>query len=90
VLSRLDVAFSRDAAARTYVQHRMLEQAHDLFAWLEEGAHVYVCGDADRMAPDVNEALVGVIEIAGGRSREEAAEYVRSLAAEHRYLRDVY
>jgi sulfite reductase (NADPH) flavoprotein alpha-component len=90
VLSRLDVAFSRDADVKTYVQHRMLERAPDLFAWLEDGAHVYVCGDAIGMAPDVNETLVSVIELAGGRSREEAAEYVHSLAAEHRYQRDVY
>jgi sulfite reductase (NADPH) flavoprotein alpha-component len=90
VLSRLDVAFSRDADVKTYVQHRMLERAPDLFAWLEDGSHVYVCGDANGMAPDVNEALVGVVELAGGRSREEAAEYVHGLAAEHRYQRDVY
>jgi sulfite reductase (NADPH) flavoprotein alpha-component len=90
VLSRLDVAFSRDSDVKTYVQHRMLEQAQDLFAWIEDGAHVYVCGDANMMAPDVNEALVSVIELAGDRSRDEAAEYVHTLAAEHRYQRDVY
>jgi sulfite reductase (NADPH) flavoprotein alpha-component len=90
VLSRLDVAFSRDAVAKTYVQHRMQEQSRDLFAWLEEGAHLYVCGDEKAMARDVHEALIQVVERESGRSREAAEDYVRNLAAEHRYQRDVY
>jgi sulfite reductase (NADPH) flavoprotein alpha-component len=90
ILSRMDVAFSRDAAAKAYVQHRMLERAADLYAWLEEGAHVYVCGDATSMAPDVNEALVSVVAEQGRISREAAEDYVRKLAADHRYQRDVY
>lgn len=90
VLGRLDVAFSRDAGAKTYVQHRMREQSRDLFAWLEEGAHFYVCGDEKAMARDVHEALIGIVEHEGGRSREAAENYVRNLAAEHRYQRDVY
>jgi sulfite reductase (NADPH) flavoprotein alpha-component len=90
VLTRLDVAFSRDTGAKTYVQHRMLEHAQDLYAWLEEGAHVYVCGDAAAMASDVHEALVGVIEKQGALARDAAEDYVRRLAADHRYQRDVY
>ncbi|GAA4757029.1 assimilatory sulfite reductase (NADPH) flavoprotein subunit [Sphingomonas daechungensis] len=90
VLSRLDVAFSRDASSKTYVQHRMREQSRNLFAWLEEGAHFYVCGDGKAMARDVHEALIGIVEHEGGRSREAAEDYIRNLAAEHRYQRDVY
>jgi len=90
VLSRLDIAFSRDAGAKTYVQHRMQEQSRDLFAWLEEGAHFYVCGDEKAMARDVHETLIQIVEGESGRSREAAEDYVRNLAAEHRYQRDVY
>ncbi len=90
VLSRLDVAFSRDASSKTYVQHRMREQSRNLFAWLEEGAHFYVCGDEKAMARDVHEALIGIVEHEGGRSREAAEDYIGNLTAEHRYQRDVY
>ncbi len=90
VLTRLDTAFSRDQAEKIYVQHRMLERADELFAWLEAGAHFYVCGDASRMAKDVDAALREVIERAGGRSKEQAAEYVEKLKAAKRYARDVY
>ena len=90
VLSQLDVAFSRDAGAKTYVQHRMHERSRDLFAWLEEGAHFYVCGDEKAMARDVHEALLQIIEREGGLSRDGAEEYVRVLSSEHRYQRDVY
>ncbi len=90
VLTRLDVAFSRDDAAKVYVQHRMLEQARELYAWLEEGAHFYVCGDEKNMSRDVHEALLQVIEREGGHSREAAEDYVRRLSAEHRYQKDVY
>jgi sulfite reductase (NADPH) flavoprotein alpha-component len=89
-LARLDTAFSRDQAEKIYVQHRMLEHAAELFAWLEAGAHVYVCGDASRMAKDVEAALLRVVELAGGRSREAAADYVAALRAAKRYARDVY
>src|SRR5690606_15500346 len=61
VLSRMDVAFSRDRPGKTYVQHRMREHAAELFAWLEEGAHLYVCGDATNLAPDVHETLVEIV-----------------------------
>jgi sulfite reductase (NADPH) flavoprotein alpha-component len=90
VLSRLDVAFSRDTAEKVYVQHRMLEQSRELYAWLEEGAHFYVCGDEKAMSRDVHEALLQVIQTEGGHSREAAEEYVRRLSTEHRYQKDVY
>jgi sulfite reductase (NADPH) flavoprotein alpha-component len=86
----LDVAFSRDASEKTYVQHRMREQAHDLYAWLEDGAHFYVCGDAKAMASDVHEALIAVIEGQGALGRAAAEDYVARLVAGHRYRRDVY
>lgn len=89
-LSRMDVAFSRDGAGKIYVQHRMKEQARDLFAWLEEGAHVYVCGDAANLAPDVHEALIDIVAGAARTPREAAEDYVRSLQSDRRYQRDVY
>ncbi|MDP8913118.1 MAG: assimilatory sulfite reductase (NADPH) flavoprotein subunit, partial [Pseudomonadota bacterium] len=89
LLTRMDVAFSRDRAAKVYVQHRILEQAAELYAWLEEGAHLYVCGDAANMAPDVHDALVSVIENEGRISREAAQDYVLKLTTDHRYQRDV-
>ncbi len=90
VLDRMEVAFSRDRGPRTYVQHRMLECSADLFAWLEEGAHFYVCGDAARMAPDVNETLTAIVAAEGRLSRDGAEEYVRNLQRSQRYQRDVY
>ena len=91
VLSRLDLAFSRDRSTpRTYVQDRLRAAGKDLYAWLEGGAYVYVCGDAEQMAPDVNAALVDIVAGHGGRSREDAEAYVRALADDRRYLRDVY
>jgi sulfite reductase (NADPH) flavoprotein alpha-component len=89
-LSRLDTAFSRDQAEKIYVQTRMVEHARELWSWLEEGAHLYVCGDAKRMAKDVDAALHQVIEQVGGRSKELAAEYVQKLKSDKRYQRDVY
>jgi sulfite reductase (NADPH) flavoprotein alpha-component len=89
-LTRLSTAFSRDSEHKIYVQHRMLEAADDLFRWLEEGAFFYVCGDANRMAKDVDGALHQVIERAGGLSAERAQEYVASLKNQKRYQRDVY
>lgn len=90
LLTRMDVAFSRDKGAKTYVQHRMAERAADLYAWLEEGAHLYVCGDATAMAPDVHETLITLVAEQGGKSREAAEDYVRALQSDHRYQRDVY
>jgi sulfite reductase (NADPH) flavoprotein alpha-component len=89
-LSRLDLAWSRDQEKKIYVQDRMLEAANDIFAWLEDGAHFYVCGDAKRMAKDVDAALHRIIETVGGKSPEEAAVYVKDLKAHKRYARDVY
>ncbi len=89
-LTRLDLAFSRDQAEKIYVQNRMLEDASELWSWLETGAHFYVCGDASRMAKDVDAALHSVIEKAGGKSSDEAKAYVERLKAEKRYQRDVY
>jgi len=89
-LTRMDVAFSRDQGAKTYVQHRLAERAADLYAWLEEGAHLYVCGDASAMAPDVHEALIALVADQSGKGRETAEDYVRALQSDHRYQRDVY
>jgi sulfite reductase (NADPH) flavoprotein alpha-component len=89
-LTRLDLAFSRDQAEKIYVQSRMLEAAAELWSWLEAGAHFYVCGDASRMAKDVDAALHTVIEKAGGKSGDEAKAYVERLKSEKRYQRDVY
>ncbi len=90
VLTRMDVAFSRDTDRKVYVQHRMKERAKDLYAWLEEGAYFYVCGDASRMAKDVHQALIEVVAEQGGRSAEDAEAYVKALQKERRYQRDVY
>lgn len=89
-LHRLDGAFSRDQAAKVYVQHRLRENGAELFRWLEDGAHLYVCGDAERMAHDVHAALLEIVATHGGRSAEEAHEYVNELVAQKRYARDVY
>ncbi len=89
-LARLDLAFSRDQEAKIYVQQRMIEAAHELWAWLQEGAHFYVCGDGSRMAKDVDAALHQIAEQAGGLSAETAAEYVKTLKSLKRYQRDVY
>jgi sulfite reductase (NADPH) flavoprotein alpha-component len=90
VLTRLDTAFSRDQDAKVYVQHRMLERGAELFAWLEDGAHLYVCGDAKRMAADVDRALREVIARHGARSPEAASAYVADLTRAGRYKKDVY
>ncbi len=89
-LNKLSLAFSRDQEKKIYVQDRMLEQAQEMYAWLEDGASFYVCGDAKRMAKDVDSALHKVIEIAGGKTADQAKEYVERLKKEHRYGRDVY
>ena len=90
VLHRLDLDFSRDQAEKIYVQTRMLEAARELYAWLEDGGHFYVCGDASRMAKDVDRALREVIASQRGRGSEDADEYVATLKREKRYVRDVY
>jgi sulfite reductase (NADPH) flavoprotein alpha-component len=89
-LARLDLAFSRDQAEKIYVQYRLLENAAELWSWLEDGAHFYVCGDASKMAADVDAALHTVIQNAAGKRMEEAKTYVAKLKSEKRYQRDVY
>ncbi|MGA2219530.1 MAG: hypothetical protein ABSG51_15680 [Terracidiphilus sp.] len=89
-LTRLDTAFSRDQDCKIYVQDRMLEQAHTFWSWLQEGASVYVCGDASRMAKDVHAAILTIVAAQGGMSTEAAEEYVNSLMELDRYHRDVY
>ncbi|MFP4542503.1 MAG: sulfite reductase flavoprotein subunit alpha, partial [Opitutales bacterium] len=89
-LSRMDVAFSRDTDQKVYVQHRMREKSKELYAWLEEGAHFYVCGDASRMAKDVHQALIDCVAEHGGMSPEDAEAYVKDLQKSKRYQRDVY
>src|SRR5262245_15639141 len=90
VLKRLDTAFSRDQDFKIYVQHRMVENATELWNWLEQGAHFYVCGDASRMAKDVDKALHEVVKIGGKRSEDDAAHYIQKLKSDKRYQRDVY
>ena len=90
LLHRLDLAFSRDRTPRVYVQDRMREHGRELFAWLEGGAHLYVCGDAEHMAPDVNTALMDIAAEQGRMDRDAAEAWVRQLADDRRYLRDVY
>ncbi|SDN18770.1 sulfite reductase (NADPH) flavoprotein alpha-component [Paenibacillus sp. yr247] len=90
VLTRMDVAFSRDTDKKVYVQHRMLEKSRELYQWLQEGACVYVCGDEKKMAHDVHAALATIIEQEGGFSAEEAAEYLTRMQQQKRYQRDVY
>lgn len=90
LLHRLDTAFSRDQADKVYVQHRMLEHGAQLWAWLEEGGHFFVCGDASRMARDVDAALKQVVQAHGAMSADDAAAYVGRMAQDKRYVRDVY
>jgi sulfite reductase (NADPH) flavoprotein alpha-component len=89
-LHKLSLAFSRDQAERIYVQHRLREAGRDVYAWLEGGAHLYVCGEAQRMAPDVHAALIEILVTHGGRSREGAAAYLETLREQQRYQRDTY
>lgn len=90
LLTRLDLAFSRDQGHKDYVQHRMSENGADFFAWLERGAQIYVCGDATRMAHDVDEAIHEIVAEHGGLDEDGAAHYVDELRTSKRYLRDVY
>lgn len=90
LLTRLDLAFSRDQEEKIYVQNRMLEHAQELYAWLEAGASFCVCGDAKRMAGDVDRALHQIIETQGGATAGDAKAYVKQMVKDQRYLRDVY
>ena len=89
-LTKLTTAFSRDQAQKIYVQHRMLEAGAELFDWLERGAYFYVCGDAANMAKDVDAALHRIVEQHGGRSAEQAKDYVDLMKTGKRYRKDVY
>lgn len=90
VLTKMDVAFSRDTEEKVYVQHRMLEHSAELFEWLQEGAAVYICGDEKHMAHDVHHTLLEIIEKEGNMSREEAEAYLADMQQQKRYQRDVY
>jgi sulfite reductase (NADPH) flavoprotein alpha-component len=90
LLTHLHTAFSRDGAEKVYVQHRMREHAAELWAWLEDGAHFYVCGDAKRMAKDVDATLHDIAQTAGGKSAAGAKAFVDELKKTKRYQRDVY
>mgnify|MGYP000658951550 CR=1 FL=1 len=89
-LTRLDTAFSRDQAHKIYVQHRLLERGAEVWRWIDAGAEFFVCGDAKRMAKDVDHALIEIVVAQGGRTPETAAEYVETMRREKRYKRDVY
>ena len=86
----MSTAFSRDQAQKIYVQDRMREGAADLWAWIKAGAHFYVCGDASRMAKDVDQALHDVVAGQGGMSPADAIDYVKLMKKDKRYQRDVY
>ena len=90
VLTRLDLAFSQDQAEKIYVQDRMKENAAEIYQWLQDGANFYVCGDASRMAHDVDRALHEIVAEQGGLDEEAAAAYIKQLKTDKRYLRDVY
>jgi sulfite reductase (NADPH) flavoprotein alpha-component len=90
VLTKMDVAFSRDTEQKVYVQHRMLENSKELYAWLQEGASVYICGDEKSMARDVHNTLIDIIQTEGGLNREKAEEYLADMQQQKRYQRDVY
>ena len=89
-LTRIDTAFSRDQAQKIYVQHRMQENAAEIWKWLQEGAEFFVCGDAKRMAKDVDATLRKIVQEQGGKDIEAANEYIEKLKSDKRYKRDVY
>ncbi|MGH7094451.1 MAG: sulfite reductase [NADPH] flavoprotein alpha-component, partial [Stellaceae bacterium] len=90
LLSRLDTAFSRDQEHKIYVQHRLLDCAAELWSWLEDGAHLYVCGDAERMARDVDRGLGYIVAKEGGMDAAAAKAYLARMVREGRYRKDVY
>lgn len=90
LLNKYDFAWSRDQEEKIYVQHKIREEAAELWQWLQQGAHIYVCGDASRMAKDVEQALLDTIAEQGGLSADDADEYLDNLRQEGRYQRDVY
>lgn len=90
ILTKMDVAFSRDTEEKVYVQHRMKERSKELYQWLEDGAAFYVCGDETHMAKDVHNTLLSIIEEEGGHTKEDAVSYLNNMQQQNRYLRDVY
>ncbi len=90
VLTKMDVAFSRDTEEKVYVQHQMKKQSKELFEWLEQGAYVYICGDEKHMAHDVHNTLLSIIQGEGAMSKEKAESYLANLQQQKRYQRDVY
>ncbi|WP_414835311.1 assimilatory sulfite reductase (NADPH) flavoprotein subunit [Bacillus altitudinis] len=90
VLTKMDVAFSRDTEEKVYVQHQMKKQSKELFEWLEQGAYVYICGDEKHMAHDVHNTLLSIIQEEGAMSKEKAESYLANLQQQKRYQRDVY
>ena len=90
LLTRIDLAWSRDQQQKIYVQDKLREQGAELWRWINDGAHIYVCGDANRMAKDVEQALLEVIAEYGAMDAEAADEFLSELRVERRYQRDVY
>ncbi|WP_213997672.1 assimilatory sulfite reductase (NADPH) flavoprotein subunit [Arsukibacterium sp.] len=90
LLSKLDVAFSRDSAQKVYVQDKLRKHAAEVYQWLEQGAHVYICGDANRMAKDVHQALLDIVQQHGSKNAEQAQQYLDELRVAKRYQKDVY
>lgn len=90
LLTKLDVAFSRDTAEKVYVQHKLLKHAAEVWQWLEQGAHLYICGDGARMAKDVHQALLTIIQQQGGKDEKAAQQYLDQLRIAKRYQKDVY
>ena len=90
LLTRADLAWSRQGKEKVYVQHRLAQAGADVWQWLQEGAHLYVCGDANRMARDVERALKEIVMTHGGMSEDDADDYLNDLREDRRYQRDVY
>jgi len=90
VLTKMDVAFSRDQAEKIYVQNRLQENATEVYQWLEQGAHLYICGDANRMAKDVHQTLLNIVIEQGGKTAEQAERYLKAMRSSKRYQKDVY
>ena len=90
LLNNIDVAFSRNQKEKIYVQDKLLSQQKDVFKWIEEGAHVYICGDKDNMAKDVKDTFVKIIKDVGGFKKDKAEEYFKQLRRDNRFQEDVY
>ena len=90
LLTRLDLAFSRDQKDKVYVQHKMMDASTEFFKWLEQGAYIYVCGDAKYMAKDVDNTLFQIVKKEGGFSNDQTKSYLDNFKRDKRYLRDVY